>query len=141
MNKIGAVMAAGLLPAILLGHHGPGMRGYDPDKTVVITGVITKCFECSNGSRGHGIVSLVVDSVVWEITLPDTPSLRKAKISLSKLKKGTTVTVTGFANKSATPYFLHKIYAREIVSKGVTFLSYDDRHNSGSRTRTAPTRN
>ena len=134
-------MIAGLLPGLLLAHHGPGMRGYDPDTTVVITGVITKCFECGNGSRGHGVVSVMVGSVVWEVTLPDTPSLRKAKISLSKLKKGTDVTVTGFPNKSASPYFLHKIYAREIVSKGVTLLSYDDRHNSGSRTGPSPTRN
>jgi hypothetical protein len=127
MNKIAAVLIAMLLPAFLLAHHGPGMRGYDPDKTVVLNGVITKCFECSNGSRGHGVVSLLVDSVVWEVTLPDTPSLRKAKVSLSKLKKGTAVTVTGFPNKSASPYFLYKVYAREIVSKGVTLLSYDDR--------------
>src|SRR5262245_57422604 len=127
MKNIAELVFAGLMPTLLLAHHGPGMRGYDPDKTILINGVITKCFECSNGSRGHGVVLILVDSVVWEATLPDTPSLRKAKISLTRLKKGTAVTVTGFPNKSASAYFQHKIYAREIVSKGVTILSYDDR--------------
>jgi hypothetical protein len=127
MKNVAAVMVAVLMPAFLAAHHGPGMRGYDPGRTIVINGVITKCFECSNRSRGHGVVSILVDSVVWEATLPDTPSLRKAKISLTKLKKGSPVTVTGFPNKSASPHFAHKIYAREIISKGVTILSYDDR--------------
>lgn len=117
------VAIALLLPALLPAHHGPGMRGYDGGKTVVINGEITKCFECGSGSRGHGVVSILVGFTAWEVTLPDTPSLRKAKISLSRLKKGTAVTVTGFANRS----FQYKIYAYEIVSQGVTILKYDDR--------------
>jgi hypothetical protein len=127
MKRIAAFVICALLPAFLEAHHGPGMRGYNPDKTIVIHGVITQCFECSNGSKGHGVVSILVDSIVWEATLPDTPSLRKAKISLSKLKKGTAVTVLGYPNTSASAFFAHKIYAREIVSNGVTILSYDDR--------------
>lgn len=127
MNTIAALVIYALLSAFPEAHHGPGMRGYNPDKTIVIHGVITKCSECSNGSKGHGVVSILVDSVVWEATLPDTPSLRKARISLTKLKKGTVVTVTGFPNTSPSALFAHKIYAREIVSNGVTILSYDDR--------------
>jgi hypothetical protein len=104
-----------ILTQTLQAHHGPGIRGYNPNQAVAIKGVILKCFECSNGSRGHGWLQVQVDSVIWGVTLPDTPGLRKAKISLSKLKKGLAIEVSGFANVSKP----HNMYANEITVNGV----------------------
>ena len=119
MRKIVYVLFALILTQSLQAHHGPGIRGYDPNKPVAIKGVILKCFECSNGSRGHGWLQVQVDSVIWGVTLPDTPGLRKAKVSLSKLKKGTAIEVSGFANVSKP----HDMYANEVVVNGLTLFS------------------
>jgi hypothetical protein len=115
MRTVARLLFVMSVASLLHAHHGPGIRGFNPNDPLVISGVITRCVDCSNGSRGHGVVLIQVDSVMWEATLPDTPRLRKAKVSLSKLKKGTAVKVAGFANVSKT----HKIYANEIIVKGV----------------------
>jgi hypothetical protein len=105
----------------LLSHHGPWTRGYDTTRTVVIEGVIVKCVECGNRGRGHGILQVQVDSVLWSVTLPDTPALRKEKVDLGKLKKGTAVRVNGFPVNSRA----HNMWATEIVSKGTRILWLD----------------
>ena len=105
----------------LLSHHGPWTRGYDATRTVVIEGVIVKCVECGNRGRGHGILQVQVDSVPWSVTLPDTPALRKDRVDLGKLKKGTAVRVTGFPVNSQA----HNMWATEIVSKGTRILWLD----------------
>ena len=73
MRKIASVLSLLFFLQILHAHHGPGIRGYNPSQSVDISGVILKCFDCSNGSRGHGVLQIRVDAVVWEATLPDTP--------------------------------------------------------------------
>ena len=108
------ISAVLLLSQFLDAHHGPGMRGYKPSQTVVISGLIMKCFECSNRSKGHGWLQIRVDSVIWEATLPDTPGLRRAKVSLAKLKPGTSVKLTGFAHQSKA----HNMYTNEIIVNG-----------------------
>ena len=106
----------------LSAHHGPWTRGYDTTRTVVIDGRIMKCVECGNRSRGHGILSVQVDSIVWSVTLPDTPVLRKGDVDLGKLKKGTAVRVTGFARVSRP----HDMFATEVLSAhGVRLLWLD----------------
>ena len=104
-------------------HHGPGLRGFNSSQTITLTGVITKCIDCGNGSKGHGVVLIQVGAVPWEVTLPDTPALRKMKVSLGKLKKGAAVKITGFANISND----NRIHANEIIVNGVQLYSYEPR--------------
>jgi hypothetical protein len=111
-------------------HHGPGMRGYDPNRGVVISGVILRCWEdvrkahstdastCTNGNKGHGVLQVRVDSVVWDVTLPPTPQLRKAEVSMGKLKPGTALTVWGVKHVSKT----NDMYANEIIVNGVSLF-------------------
>lgn len=119
MRKITSVLCLLFCAQILHSHHGPGMRGYNPNKTVAVSGVILKCFDCSNGARGHGIVQVRSDTIVWEITLPDTPALRRAKVDLNKLKKGTPIRISGFAHLSKA----NDLYATEIMVNGVKIMS------------------
>ena len=114
------LIACGLFcTSVLLAHHGPGWRGFNPDQTVAITGVITKCFDCKNGAKGHGYLTVQVEGTSWEVTLPDTPRLRQAKVSLSKMKKGTPIHVSGYPTTSPS----QKVYATEIVLNGVKLFS------------------
>jgi hypothetical protein len=117
----------------LLSHHGPWTRGYDTARTVVIEGVITKCVECGNRGKGHGILQVQVDSMPWSVTMPDTPALRKGKVDLGKLKKGTVVRVTGFARNSR-PY---DMFETEILSNGIRILWLEDQDRTASRHRSA----
>ena len=119
MRKIASALYLLFFAQLLQAHHGPGMRGYNPSQTVVISGVILKCFDCSNGAKGHGVVQIRADSIVWEATLPETPGLRKAKVDLNKLKKGTPIRITGFAHLSKA----HDLYATEIIVNGVKIMS------------------
>lgn len=105
--------------SVLVAHHGPGWRGFNPNQAVAIMGVITKCFDCNNGGRGHGYLTVKVGDTSWEVTLPDTPRLRKAKVSLSKLKAGTPIQVSGYPKTSPS----QKVYATEIVLNGVKLFS------------------
>jgi hypothetical protein len=121
MRVLIAAMAMISLTHPLLSHHGPWTRGYDTARTVAIEGVITKCLECGNRGRGHGLLQVQVDSVPWSVTLPDTPALRKDRVDLGTLKKGTAVRVTGFPDVSRA----HNMWATEIVSKGTRILWLD----------------
>jgi hypothetical protein len=98
-------------------HHGPGVRGYDLEKRVVISGLIEKCIKCSGGD--HGFLQVSVGSVTWAVTLPSNKVLKKAKLSLDRLKPKRTVDVTGFAHKSKA----NDIYPDQIVVNGVTILT------------------
>jgi len=119
MRKIASILYLLFFAHSLQAHHGPGMRGYNPNQTVAVSGVILKCFDCSNGARGHGVVQIRVDSIVWEATLPETPGLRKARVDLNKLKKGTPIKISGFAHQSKA----HDLYAMEIIANGVKIMS------------------
>jgi hypothetical protein len=122
MNRIlPALSLALLLHHQGLAHHGPGLRGFNSSQTIAINGVIKDCLYCNNGSKGHGVLLITVGTVPWEATLPDTPVLRKLKVSLAKLKKGAVVRITGFANPSKD----HRIYANEIIVDGVRLYSHD----------------
>jgi hypothetical protein len=65
------------------------------------------------------LLQVRVDSVSWEVTLPDTPGLRKAKVSLAKLKKGSAIEVSGFAHTSKP----HDMYANQITINGAKLFS------------------
>jgi hypothetical protein len=113
-------------------HHGPGMRGYDTNRSVVISGVILRCWEdvrqalstdastCTNGYNGHGVLQLRADSLVWDVTLPPTPQLREAKVSMGNLKPGTAVTVLGAKHQSKA----NDMYANEIIINGVSLFKF-----------------
>jgi hypothetical protein len=113
-------------------HHGPGMRGYDTNRGIVISGVILRCWEdvrqasstdpstCTDGYKGHGVLRVRVDSVVWDVTLPSTPELREAKVSMGKLKPETAVTVWGVKHQSKA----NDMYANEIIVNGVSLFKF-----------------
>ena len=116
MRKTVCLLSSLLWAQLLDAHHGPGIRGYDPEKPVTISGVITKCIECGGG--GHGILEIRVGSVMWAVTLPANSLLKKAKVPMNRLKPKHTVTVAGFANKSKA----NDMFADEIIADGVKVL-------------------
>ena len=132
MKLFACALSLLLFSEFSLAHHGPGMRGYNPNQGVVISGVIVRCWEdvrkaqstnaskCSNGYKGHGVLQVRVDSVMWDVTLPDTPSLRKGNVSMGKLKPGTAVTVWGVKHLSRA----NDMYANEIIVNGVSLFSF-----------------
>jgi hypothetical protein len=114
MRKLcGAISAVLLLSQFAEAHHGPGLRGYDNARSVVIAGVIVECVQCTSGDD-HGVLYVLVDFVVWDVTLPSSAQFKKAKASVKKLKKDAAVKVTGFPNKSKAT----AMYADEIIVNG-----------------------
>jgi hypothetical protein len=120
MNRILPVLFLALvLHGQVNAHHGPGLRGFNSSQTIAINGVIKDCLECGSRFKGHALVLIQVGAVLWEATLPETPTLRKLKVSLGKLKKKSIVNVAGFANQSKD----HRIYANEVIVDGIRLYS------------------
>ena len=131
MKLASFVLSFALLTESALAHHGPGMRGYNPNQGVVISGVILRCWEdvskphtdastCSNGWKGHGVLQVRVNTVVWDVTLPPTPQLREANVSMGKLKPGAAITVWGVKHEVN----MNDMYANEIIMSGMSLFRF-----------------
>jgi hypothetical protein len=124
----GTTLTVALAPV----HHGPGMRGYNPDQAVEISGVIIRCWEdvvkphtsastCSDGWKGHGVLQVSVGAATWDVTLPPTPQLREAHVSMGKMKPGAAITVSGFKHQVTA----NNMYASEISVSGIRLFKLE----------------
>ena len=88
-----AVLVAALsFPAVA--HHG--WSEYDSSKDLKLTGTIAE----SGYEHPHGHIKLVTPGKTWTAVLAPTSRMTARGLPPAELKKGGTVTVVGYANRS-----------------------------------------
>ena len=82
-----------LLPALAYAHHG--WSEYDQSKTLTLEGSIQEM----GYEHPHGFVKLATKGKTWIAVLAPPSRMDNRGLSKDLLKRGTTVTVVGYANR------------------------------------------
>ena len=94
MMTITGLLAALILPAAALAHHG--WSEYDTSKAMTLTGTIKD----SGYEHPHGHISLEAQSKTWQVILAPPSRMENRGLSKVGLKPGRSVTVMGYPNRS-----------------------------------------
>jgi len=87
------LLAAFLLPAAALAHHG--WSEYDTSKALTLTGTIKD----SGYEHPHGHISLEAPGKTWQVILAPPSRMENRGLSKAGLKLGNSVTVMGYPNR------------------------------------------
>lgn len=92
---LAAVFALAAVPSLpALAHHG--WSEYDSNKTLTLTGTIAE----SGYEHPHGHIKLVTPGKTWLAVLAPPSRMNARGLPPSELKKGSKVTVVGYANRN-----------------------------------------
>jgi len=93
MMTITGLLAALILPAAALAHHG--WSEYDTSKALTLTGTIKD----SGYEHPHGHISLEASGKTWQVILAPPSRMENRGLSKAGLKPGRSVTVMGYPNR------------------------------------------
>jgi len=110
LMTMAGLLAAALLPAAALAHHG--WSEYDTSKALTLTGVIKD----SGYEHPHGHISLETPGKTWQVILAPPSRMERRGLPKDALKPGAQVTVTGYANRDKPD----EMRAERIIVNGKT---------------------
>ena len=93
LMAMAGLLAAALLPAAALAHHG--WSEYDTSKALTLTGVVKD----SGYEHPHGHISLEVPGKTWQVVLAPPSRMERRGLSRDNLKPGQKVAVVGYSNR------------------------------------------
>lgn len=102
---LSAVLAAALVPASVLAHHG--WSSYHEDKPLTVDGTIAE----STYGNPHGTAKLQTTEKTWDVVLAPPSRMQARGLTEAMLAKGTKVKVLGYQ---------HKQHANEMRAERVT---------------------
>lgn len=92
---LAAALAVAAVPALpVQAHHG--WSEYDSSKTLTLTGTITE----AGYEHPHGHIRLATPGKTWLAVLAPPSRMNARGLATSDLKKGSKVTVVGYANRN-----------------------------------------
>lgn len=94
MMRRALALAAALLPALALAHHG--WSEYDASRTLTLTGAI----ERSGYEHPHGFVTLTADGKRWTAVLAPPSRMDFRGLGRDLLRPGAVATVVGYPHRS-----------------------------------------
>jgi hypothetical protein len=94
--RLSLLLAAALLPAAAIAHHG--WSTYDPDKSLTVSGKLTDL----RWANPHVSAKLAYQRKVWNVVLAPVPRMEARGLTLAMLQAGQPVTLAGQPRKDGT---------------------------------------